>query len=219
MNFLFFLNSAALGVGLAMDAFSVSIVNGLREPAMRRHRMACIAGVYAAFQFLMPLLGWFCVHTVANLFTAFQVFIPWIALFLLCYIGGKMLIESIHSSRGEDSNSGEGPAAEKVGGKAVLDAVQADEQHSSEITWGTLIIQGIATSIDALSVGFTIADYGLSEAVCCCLIIAVVTFVICMIGLIFGKRFGERLANRAGILGGVILILIGIEIFVNGVIL
>ena len=83
MDLLFVLNSAALGVGLAMDAFSVSLANGLHEPEMRRSRMCKMAGVYAFFQYIMPMIGWVCVHTLAQKFHAFEKFIPWIALWLL----------------------------------------------------------------------------------------------------------------------------------------
>ena len=133
MDLLFFFNSFLLGVGLAMDAFSVSMANGLHEPHMSPGRLCLIAGVYAVYQFAMPMIGWLLVHTAAKTFTAFQKFIPWIALILLCYIGGKMLIEGI---RGKD-----------------------DPEHPDKpLTFSVLMVQGIATSIDALSVGFTIAD-------------------------------------------------------------
>ena len=189
-NFTFFFNSILLGVGLAMDAFSVSMANGLNEPAMKKNRMSLIAGVFAFFQFLMPMIGWICVHTIVQYFQMFEKFIPWIALFLLLYIGGSMLVEGI---KGEEEEELKG-----VGFKALM-------------------IQGIATSIDALSVGFTIADYGLLMAFVCSVIIAVVTFFICMGGLQIGKTVGTKLSNKAVILGGVILIFIGIEIFVTGV--
>ncbi len=190
-SFIFFFNSILLGAGLAMDAFSVSLANGLGDPSMKRGRMSSIAGVFAFFQFAMPMLGWICVHTIVQYFKAFEKFIPWIALILLCYIGGKMLIEGIKG--GEESSSGE------------------------KLTFTALLVQGIATSIDALSVGFTIADYGFVMALVCSLIIAVVTFGICMLGLHLGKIFGTKLAGKAGILGGVILIGIGLEIFIKGV--
>ena len=192
-NVLFFCNSILLGAGLAMDAFSVSLANGLNEPAMRRRRMCAIAGVFAGFQAAMPLLGWICVHSIVQYFSAVQSLIPWIALVLLLFIGGKMLIEGIRNREEENEQNG------KLG-------------------VGALLVQGIATSIDALSVGFTIADYGFVMALVCCLLIAAVTFVICMGGLMIGRRFGTRLSNKAAILGGVILICIGVEIFVTGVI-
>ena len=189
-NLVFFVNSALLGVGLAMDAFSVSMANGLNEPKMKRNRMGLIAGVFAFFQFLMPMIGWICVHTIVQYFQMFEKFIPWIALFLLLYIGGSMLIEGIKGGEEEELKG--------VGFKALL-------------------IQGIATSIDALSVGFTIADYGFMMAFVCSVIIAVVTFFICMGGLQIGKTVGTKLSNKAAILGGAILIFIGLEIFVTGV--
>lgn len=190
-NFLFVLNSILLGVGLAMDAFSVSLANGLNEPGMRPGRMCAVAGVYAVFQAVMPLTGWLLVRTVAQIFTAFQKLIPWIALALLTYIGGKMLIEGV-----EGAEEGEAPAA---------------------LGTGTLLVQGVATSIDALSVGFTISEYGFFMALVSALIIAAVTFAICMGGLAIGKRFGTRLADKASILGGLILIGIGFEIFLRGI--
>lgn len=190
-NFLFFFNSLLLGAGLAMDAFSVSLANGLGDPRMKGAKMCGIAGTFAIFQAAMPMLGWICVHTVVKYFESFGNLIPWIALVLLCYIGGKMLIEGIRS-RGE-------------------------EACAVKMTFTTLLVQGIATSIDALSVGFTISDYGLVMALVCALIIAVVTFIICMTGLCLGKVFGTRLAGKAGIFGGMILIIIGLEIFIKGV--
>ena len=108
-----------------------------------------------------------------------------------------------------------------AGGKMIKDGLAGeeeviDEEASGLLIW-TLIVQGVATSIDALSVGFTIADYGVIMAVVCALIIAAVTFVICMVGLKIGKKVGTKLAGKANVFGGVILIFIGIEIFVKGV--
>ncbi|MBQ3558201.1 MAG: manganese efflux pump [Agathobacter sp.] len=190
-NLMFFINSAMLGVGLAMDAFSVSLANGLNEPKMRKRRMAMIAGVFAGFQALMPFIGWVCVHTVVQYFKVFESFIPWIALVLLCFIGGKMLKEGIENKE--------------------------EEVEKAEVGMKALMLQGIATSIDALSVGFTIAEYGLLMAVVAALIIGVLTFFICFGGLALGKKFGMVFANKATIMGGVILIIIGLEIFITGI--
>ncbi len=189
-GFIFFFNSVLLGVGLAMDAFSVSMANGLNEPDMKRGKMCGIAGVFAGFQALMPMIGWGCVHTIAGYFKTFEKFIPWIALVLLAFIGGKMLFEGVHSKDSDEEKPGVG-------------------------MWA-LLIQGIATSIDALSVGFTIAGYGWTMALTAALIISVVTFVICMAGLVIGKKFGTKLSDKAQILGGSILIAIGLEIFIRG---
>ena len=194
---LFLLNSLLFGVGLAMDAFSVSLANGLSEPNMKRSRAALIAGTFAGFQILMPLVGYLLVHTVVEAFSAFQKLIPWIALLLLGFIGGKMLYEGFSHKDGKDGEDGE---------NKVL-AVSF---------WG-LVIQGIATSIDALSVGFTIATLPLHRALIEAVIIGVVTFAICMGGLFLGKKFGVKLAGKATILGGFILIFIGLEIFLTGI--
>ena len=192
-SFGFVIQSVLLGVGLAMDAFSVSLANGLNEPKMKIRKMCLVAGIFAFFQALMPLTGWFCVHNLVRFFTVFEKFIPWIALILLACIGGKMLAEGIKSKQ-------ENACACGIG-----------------VGFRLLLVQGIATSIDALSVGFTIADYGFVMALICALIIAVVTFIICMAGICVGKIFGTSLACKASIFGGIILILIGLEIFITGV--
>ena len=188
-SFQFVVNSILLGVGLAMDAFSVSLANGLNEPKMKSGRMSLIAGVFSFFQFLMPMIGWVCVSTIAQYFAAFEKMIPWIALALLGYIGGKMLMEGIRNN--------------------------AEENEPQAVGLKALMVQGVATSIDALSVGFTIAEYGLAEALLAVVLIAVVTFVICLGGLYIGRKAGTKLAGKAGILGGAILIFIGLEIFIT----
>ncbi len=189
LGFSFFFNSILLGVGLAMDAFSVSLANGLNEPKMKKGKMAGVAGIFSVFQFAMPLIGWICVSTIVQYFKAFEKCIPWIALILLGYIGGKMLYEGIKNKNSDE----EKPA----------------------VGIGALLIQGVATSIDALSVGFTIADYKLPEAILACLLIGIVTFFICLSGIAIGKKAGTKLAGKADIIGGVILIFIGLEIFIS----
>jgi putative Mn2+ efflux pump MntP len=188
-TFSFFFNSILLGIGLAMDAFSVSLANGLNEPKMKSGKMLGVAGIFSLFQFAMPMIGWVCVSTIAQYFTAFEKLIPWIALGLLGYIGGKMLIEAIKNKDSDD----EKPA----------------------VGFGALLVQGVATSIDALSVGFTISDYNWIEALLSCTLIGLVTFFICFAGIAIGKKAGTKLANKAGILGGAILIFIGLEIFIT----
>ena len=184
------LNAAGLGVGLAMDAFSVSLANGLNDSKMRKRRMAGIAGVFSLFQFAMPMIGWICVSTIAQCFSAFEKFIPWIALALLGYIGGHMLYEGIKNR-------------------------DCCDCEPSTLGIGALLVQGVATSIDALSVGFTISEHNLWEALLACAVIGVVTFFICLAGIEIGKKAGTKLAGKAGIFGGAILIFIGLEIFIT----
>jgi len=185
----FVLKSVLLGVGLAMDAFSVSVANGLHEPKMRVEKICGIAGVFAFFQALMPMIGWICVHTLLQYFQVFERFIPWIALILLTYIGGKMLLEG---------------------------RKKEEEKEQEKLTRTVLIIQGIATSIDALSVGFTIADYDFPMAFICAMIIAAVTFIVCIGGVLTGRTVGNRYSANASVFGGIILIVIGLEIFLQG---
>jgi len=188
---LFFFNSVLLGLGLAMDAFSVSLANGLNEPDMKKKKMCGTAGVFAFFQAAMPMIGWICVHTIVQYFYAFKAYIPWIALILLLFIGGKMLIDGMKNNN--------------------------EEVKKTKVGIISLLLQGIATSIDALSVGFAIAEYDFLMAALCALIISVVTFAVCMAGLIIGKKFGTKFSHQAAILGGSILIVIGLEIFIAGV--
>ena len=174
-----------------MDAFSVSLANGLNEPRMKMRKMCAVAGVFGVFQGLMPMIGWVCVHTIMQYFRAFEKFIPWIALALLAFIGGKMLVEGLKN--------------------------QEEACNIEAITLPLLLVQGVATSIDALSVGFKISDYTAPLALLCAVLIAAVTFVICMAGLFIGRKAGTKLAGKASIFGGVILIAIGIEIFLTDV--
>ena len=191
LGFSFFFNSILLGVGLAMDAFSVSLANGLHDPKMKMGRICGIALIFALFQAAMPLIDWVCIHTIVQYFQAFEKLIPWIALILLCYIGGKMLKDGL------------------------CECKEGTECKPAELTLSMLLVQGVATSIDALSVGFTIADYDLGAALLAAFLIAVVTFIICFAGVVIGKKVGTKLSGKAGIFGGVILIIIGLEIFIT----
>ena len=185
---MFYVLSVGLGISLAIDAFSVSLANGLNEPNMRKPKMCAVAGIFSFFQFLMPMLGWLCIHTILQYFKSFEKLIPYIALALLGYIGTKMIYDGIKHEDCEECRS---------------------------TGFAGLIVQGIATSIDALSAGFTITEYSTLEAFVCCGIIAVVTFALCLSGVAIGKRFGTKIAGRASIFGGSILIIIGLEIFIT----
>lgn len=222
-----FITSALLGVGLAMDAFSVSIADGLTEQNMRKRKMLLIAGTFAAFQFMMPLAGWVFVRGLEGIFTSFQILIPWIALILLLYVGGKMLLEGIAARREKaaaavdaaDSLADPSQDASQVAESGAVTGMTTSAATGAALTFGALILQGIATSIDALSVGFAIAEYTSFTAFISALIIGIVTLAICIAGLALGRQIGSRLSGKAEILGGVILIAIGIEVWARGVFL
>ncbi|MBO4338269.1 MAG: manganese efflux pump [Lachnospiraceae bacterium] len=192
------IESIALGVGLAMDAFSVSLANGLRDPDMNKKNRFRIAGCFSFFQFLMPVAGWILVHTLLSVFNALEPLIPWIAFILLAFIGGKMLLEGIR----------------KEGKKDAADDCEKKEKNNgfSGPATSVLILQGIATSIDALSAGITMAGYGFLQVFVSALIIAALTLIICLAGIAIGRRFGMRFSSQATVLGGVILIGIGLHV-------
>ncbi|MCD8329831.1 MAG: manganese efflux pump MntP family protein [Lachnospiraceae bacterium] len=188
-SFLFLLHSLLLGTGLAMDAFSVSLADGLREPRMERRKTFFIAGLFAGFQFLMPLIGWVCLHTILEMFRIFAIWIPRLAPFLLLCLGADMIHEK---------NSCE-----------TLSPLQADLRQ--------ILTQGAATSVDALSAGFTLADCEFPAAMTCCLIIAGITFFLCLSGLQLGRRFRTKLSGHASLLGGAILIFLGVRLFLEAI--
>ena len=183
------ITSFFLGIGLAMDACAVSMANGLNESKMKINKILLIAFMFALFQALMPFIGYL---VGSALLKKIEWIIPWVALGLLSFIGGKMLLDGI---------------------KHKDDCCE----ECRKLTFVALIVQAIATSIDALTVGFTISNYTLFQAVVSVLIIALVTFPICIFGVYIGKKFGTKLGCKAEILGGIILITIGLEIFISGV--
>ena len=189
------INGCLLGFGLAMDAFSVSLANGLNEPKMKTKKILAVAGTFAIFQGLMPLAGWFLVTQLRSVFNVLEGFIPWAALILLVFIGGKMLYEGLKPCECGD------------------DEVDCCEK---KLGFAALMLQGLATSIDALSVGLTISHLNFGEALLESSIIAVLTLGICTAGIIIGKKFGTKLAGKAAILGGSVLIIIGFKIFFFG---
>ena len=176
-------DSLLLGLGLSMDAFSVSAVRGMAAPSMPFSARARVAAVFAFFQALMPLIGWACVSGMIRGFSALARFTPLIALVLLLFLGIRMIAES---------------------------------RKPEEPKQQSLLLEGIATSIDALSVGFTIASYPLGSALLCAGLIAAVTFPVCLLGVRLGAAFGKRVGMRAMLLGGVILIVIGVQVFLTG---
>ena len=192
----FFINCILLGLALAADAFSVSVANGMAENGNSFKRAALISGTFGFFQFLMPLLGWFLVHSFVAFFSLPKFVVPLAAMVILCFLGVKMLVEAK-----KDSSAG---ATEKEAGAAV--------------GFGAILLQGVATSLDALSVGLTISDYEAIKALVCSLVIGAVTFAACIIGVVLGKTFKKAFSSVAGIIGGIILIIIGVEIFIRGII-
>ncbi len=192
----FIFESIILGIALAMDAFSVSLANGLHDPYMKKTQRLKIAGCFAFFQFLMPMIGWLCIHTIVEAFAFVQPAIPWIGFFLLLFLGGKMIVEGWKEDRENPEKDAEDNADESI----------------NKVSNRLLFVQGVATSIDALSVGFAFATYSALAAFSASCIIAAVTLIICLGGIAIGRKFGMLFAGKASIMGGLILIIIGLKL-------
>ena len=191
LGFALIFNSVLLGVGLAMDAFSVSLANGLNEPCMRKTKMVGVAGLFSVFQGLMPLIGYFLANSFSNYIEAFD---HWIAFVLLVFIGGKMIWECFHPDE--------------------------DECCCNALSFKTMITMAIATSIDALAVGIAFSCDGMQiyssglilGVFASCAIICATTFILSAFGVKIGKLLENKLKKRAEIAGGVVLILLGCKI-------
>ncbi len=190
-----------LGLGLTMDAAAVSMANGLEEPNMSKKKMIFIAFMYGLFQALMPLIGYFFGNALYNNVPQIEKYhlIPICALVILAFLGIKMIIDGIKEIKNKSSD------------EDIL-------KEAKGLTFKVIFIQTIATSIDALSTGLTFSDYNAKEALIVCALIALVTIIVCIISLIIGKKFGAKFGKIALIIGGVILTVIGLEIFITGMI-
>ena len=233
---LFLLNSLFLGLALAMDAFSLSVANALSEKNILLRKIFAYCGTFAFFQFIMPMIGWLCLHFFVSRFMFFLKFVPWISLAILSFLGIKMIVQSLRGEEevrdekfceksAEVSQMAESAVQSQSFGQtpplqSSLSSVESKTAKTFSVFWAfflTLLFQGLATSLDALSVGFTIVDYNFHMALICSLIIAAVTFLVCFFGFFLGKKVKTIKNLRAELFGGIILILIGIEIFVKGI--
>ena len=177
-----------LGIGMAMDASCVSMTNGLVEPKMKVNKSLLIALFFGFFQCFMPLIG----YLAGSVFTEFlKPFTAWLALILLTLIGGKMLLEGI---------------------KAVHDE---QDTEVKTLTIKGLFVQAIATSIDALTLGLIFIGMSFEKVLLACSIIGIVTFLLSFICVYIGKAFGNKLQDKAQIIGGIILIVMGLKIFIE----
>lgn len=181
-----FLTIILTGFALAMDAFAVSITKGMTLSKINFYIAFKIAFFFGLFQGVMPLLGWFIGIRFQSYITTFD---HWIALFLLSFIGLKMIFEAFENSKNPELT------------------VTCD----GEIDTKELIILSIATSIDALAVGVSFAFLNIS-ILPICTSIGIITLLLCFLGVLIGKKLGSMFKNYAQIIGGIILILIGINI-------
>ncbi len=186
MNIEFYLQIFFLALGLSMDACIVSMANGLNNTKIKKITIISIALIFGLFQGLMPFLGFIVGSSIIQ---HINPYIPYITLIILSFLGYKMIIDGIKHENKLLSNT--------------------------KLTFIGIIAQGIGTSIDALSVGLTLASLTINVAIISCLIIAVITFIMCILGVILGKKFGTFIGNKAEIIGGSILIILGLEMFLT----
>ena len=178
-----FIDVALIGVGLSMDAFAVSISNGMVYRGLTRLRQAAMPIFFGAFQILMPVLGYY----VGSLFTAWiNRYAGLVILCILGFIGGKMVWDGFHP--------------------------ETSEETAENLSWGVLLLQAIATSIDAFAVGVGFSAIGIRLLPACSLI-GMTTFTLCWVAIAIGRVFGKLLEDKAQIVGGMILIVIGIKSF------
>lgn len=174
-----------LAIGLSFDSFAVSVCSGLNLPQIRFYQATKIAISLAFFQAMMPLIGWMIGNSIKGLIEPVD---HWIAFGLLGLIGGKMIFESILGSE--------------------------EREIKNPLLWKVILMLSLATSIDALAVGFSFATL-LDKILFVVFVIGLVTFIASMLGILLGKKTGPRINKYAEILGGVILILIGTKILIE----
>ena len=186
---LMFIELFLLGIGLAMDAFAVSVCKGLGMRRLNKKQTLIIGLYFGGFQALMPLIGWLLGSQFQKYITSID---HWIAFILLGFIGGKMMIEAIREWNEEET----------------VDVIDAPLDHKN------MLVLAVATSIDALAVGITFAflDTPIIEAIT---IIGITSMVISIIGVVVGNFFGSRYKSKAEFIGGLILVLLGLKILLE----
>lgn len=186
-----------LAVGLSMDAFAVSVGNGLSMKKSDPKAALAIAASFGLFQALMPTVGYFLGSAFETVISGFD---HYIALIFLGFIGGKMIFDGIRELREKKKSAG-----------------APEEEKPFKLSFGALMIQSVATSIDALIVGVSFAALPNVNIWIAVTLIGIITFSISLVGVFSGKKFGQLLGSRAEIFGGLILVGIGVKVFVEHV--
>ena len=198
--------SVALGVGLAMDAFAVSITNGLNDEKMKWPRIVLIALFFGVFQGVMPLIGYLSGELLSEL-TWFKHAIPIIGFVILVFLGTKSIVEVIKESKKTND---------------VTDLEEKEEESPKKFTIGLLFLQAIATSIDALTTGIgldnTLSATSSWQVYAGIIIVVIVAFIISFMGVHIGKKFKDKFNDKALIFGGIILIGIALKILITYII-
>ena len=208
-----------LAVALSMDACAVAMTNGMSNPKMGKKSAVTIGVFFGFFQFLMPLIGYFITGVVANAFLdTFKSISSWVSFALLAFLGGRMILECVKEWRSRKKTEGfceecsVSPAACPIPNKA----------EKKELQMGQLVLQAIATSIDALAVGVTLQMASLSPMGLALGVwgatgaIGITTFLLSVGAVYIGKAMGDKLADKASFAGGVVLVCIGLKLLFDG---
>ncbi len=205
-----------LGLAVSMDASAVAMTNGMTHPKMRAGKAVLIGVFFGVFQFLMPLIGYFITGIVANaLLEVFEKIAAWVSFGLLAFLGGRMLregIEAVKNAKNPPTNGCEN--CQTVGAGARL------TQETEELGLGKLCLQAIATSIDALAVGVSLMMEKISRGLVLGIwattgVVGICTLTLSIAAVYIGKAMGNKLADKAEILGGGVLLAIGLKILIE----
>lgn len=204
-----------IAVGLSMDAFAVGMTNGMTDSKMKLGKVLLIALFYGVFQFFMPLIGYYASSVLSEIIAKIA---PWLSFILLAFIGGKMIFDGVR----EVMENRKKRKAQEEAGPEGAEAKAEGEAVGAPLRIGTLALQALATSIDALAVGVTFLAADTAGSLCLniwldCLIIGCITFSLSVIAVYLGKAVGNRLADKAEIAGGAVLVIIGVKILLEGI--
>ena len=203
---------ALIGVALAMDACAVAMTNGMTDNKMSAWKALLVGAFFGFFQFIMPLIGYYVTGVIADAFLdTFEKIAAWISFVLLAFLGGKMLFECIAEKIKEKRENVETGVACTSSSCSVC---------QPKLTIGRLTLQAIATSIDALAVGVTLQMAAITEGLAwgawgATTLIGVITLGLSVAAVYIGKAVGNKLADKAGIVGGAVLLGIGLKILIE----
>lgn len=210
-----------LGVALSMDACAVGMTNGMTNPKLKVKGALLIGGLFGFFQFLMPLIGYYITGVIANAFLdTFEAISAWVSFILLAFLGGKMIFECVREWMNAKREKAVCQTCFEDGDE--VKTTEAGMRSLENLSFGKLILQAIATSIDALAVGVTLQMAVISQGLAMgawgsTLTIGVTTFILSTGAVYIGKAIGDKLADKASFIGGLVLVAIGLKILLEGI--
>lgn len=210
-----------LGVALSMDACAVGMTNGMTNPKLKVKGALLIGGLFGFFQFLMPLIGYYITGVIANAFLdTFEAISAWVSFILLAFLGGKMIFECVREWMNAKREKAVCQTCFEDGDE--VKTTEAGMRSLENLSFGKLILQAIATSIDALAVGVTLQMAAISQGLAMgawgsTLTIGVTTFILSTGAVYIGKAIGDKLADKASFIGGLVLVAIGLKILLEGI--